>query len=174
MVPAGDHLFSPPTQWTRPSWTGYIATLSDAMLIIHAAQQGLIPHITHQLDASERQTITSGSVFVFNGSCIKGWSDNIEWSPAHLFDKFLLYQQKNSADHSNAGMDDPDPSAGGSSSSTFAKHSSASIVGSSSTGIAAHIKHERALMDSLPNSDSYKADGFIKKVGTPLYLLSTC
>jgi hypothetical protein len=49
-----------------PPFIGYVETTVNALRLIHAAQQGVIPRVTRQLNDSERRTmIKSGAVFVF-------------------------------------------------------------------------------------------------------------
>lgn len=48
-----------------PPFTGYVETTVNALRLIHAARQGVIPRITRRLNDSERRTmIKSGAVFV--------------------------------------------------------------------------------------------------------------
>lgn len=56
---------------------GYVETTVNALRLIHAARQGVIPCITRPLNDSERRTmIKSGAVFVFcvEESQIKRWT----------------------------------------------------------------------------------------------------
>jgi hypothetical protein len=47
-------------------FTGYVETTVNALCLIHAARQGVIPCITRRLNDSEcRTVIKSGAVFVF-------------------------------------------------------------------------------------------------------------
>ena len=60
-----------------PPFIGYVETAVDALRLIHASRQGVIPRITQRLDDSERRTmIKSGAVFVFcvQESQIKRWT----------------------------------------------------------------------------------------------------
>ena len=60
-----------------PPFTGYVETTVNALRLIHAARQGLIPRITRRLNDSERRSmIKSGAVFVFSveESGIKRWT----------------------------------------------------------------------------------------------------
>jgi hypothetical protein len=63
-----------------PPFTGYVETTVNALRLIHAARQGVIPRITRRLNDSERRTmIKSGAVFVFSveESGIKRWTGEI-------------------------------------------------------------------------------------------------
>ena len=60
-----------------PPFIGYVETTVNALRLIHAARQGVIPRITRRLNDSERRTmIKSGAVFVFcvQESQIKRWT----------------------------------------------------------------------------------------------------
>ena len=60
-----------------PPFIGYVETTLNALRLIHAARQGVIPRITRRLNDSERRTmIKSGAVFVFcvQESQIKRWT----------------------------------------------------------------------------------------------------
>lgn len=60
-----------------PPFTGYVETTVNALRLIHAARQGVIPRITRRLNDSERRTmIKSGAVFIFSvdESGIKRWT----------------------------------------------------------------------------------------------------
>lgn len=59
---------------------GYVETTVNALRLIHAARQGVIPRITRRLNDSERRDmIKSGSVFVFSveESGIKRWTGEL-------------------------------------------------------------------------------------------------
>lgn len=70
-----------------PSFCGYVETTIDALRLIRAAQQGVIPRIARRLNDNERRTIVkSGAVFVFNveESGIKRWGHGMYYSLAYL------------------------------------------------------------------------------------------
>jgi Gti1/Pac2 family len=91
-----------------PPFTGYVETTVNALRLIHAARQGVIPRITRRLNDSERRTmIKSGAVFVFSveESGIKRWTgeiafiaqrapaykvDGLLWSPSRIVGNFLV------------------------------------------------------------------------------------
>lgn len=63
-----------------PPFTGYVETTVNALRLIHAARQGVIPRITRRLNDSERRTmIKSGAVFIFSvdESGIKRWTGGL-------------------------------------------------------------------------------------------------
>ncbi|KIK50654.1 hypothetical protein GYMLUDRAFT_182460 [Collybiopsis luxurians FD-317 M1] len=50
-----------------PYFHGYVETTMDALQLIYAARQGIIPRITRRLNHTERGVmIKSGAVFIFS------------------------------------------------------------------------------------------------------------
>ncbi|KAK0444047.1 Gti1/Pac2 family-domain-containing protein [Armillaria borealis] len=102
---------------------GYVETTVNALRLIHAARQGVIPRITRRLNDSERRDmIKSGSVFVFSveESGIKRWTatcwqDGLLWSPSRIVGNFLVYREINERASSRGGhrrsygLDDTQP-----------------------------------------------------------------
>ncbi|EAU85258.2 hypothetical protein CC1G_10044 [Coprinopsis cinerea okayama7 len=79
-----------------PPFIGYVETTVNALRLIHAARQGVIPRITRRLNDTERRSmIKSGSVFVFSveESGIKRWTDGLLWSPSRIVGNFLVYRE---------------------------------------------------------------------------------
>lgn len=109
--------------------------------------------------------LTSGSVYVWSeDSQIMRWTDGIQWGPSRTLDNFRLYHSKNNYGH--------DPAID--SRKTFAEHNPANVLDSPLSDIAASLKRERIILDSLPDSYNYKVDKLIKKVraapyGLPIY-----
>ena len=57
---------------------GFVATTGDALRLIQAAREGIIPRLTRRLNALERRAmIRSGAIFLFSDeeSGIKRWTD---------------------------------------------------------------------------------------------------
>ena len=72
---------------------GYVETTTDALRLIMAARQGIIPRITRRLNDSERRSmIRSGAVFVFcvEESGIRRWTEGLSWSPSRIVGNFLV------------------------------------------------------------------------------------
>jgi hypothetical protein len=72
---------------------GYVETTTDALRLIMAARQGIIPRITRRLNDSERRSmIRSGAVFVFcvEESGIRRWTEGLAWSPSRIVGNFLV------------------------------------------------------------------------------------
>ncbi|KAI0287311.1 Gti1/Pac2 family-domain-containing protein [Russula brevipes] len=86
---------------------GYVETTTDALRLIMAARQGIIPRITRRLNDSERRSmIRSGAVFVFcvEESGIKRWTEGLSWSPSRIVGNFLMYREVGER-NSNRGAD---------------------------------------------------------------------
>ncbi|KIK62573.1 hypothetical protein GYMLUDRAFT_242725 [Collybiopsis luxurians FD-317 M1] len=69
----------------------------NALQLIYAAQQGVIPRITHRSDDAERRSmIESGAVFIFSGEVIgiKRWTDGLLWSSPVIIGDFLVYRER--------------------------------------------------------------------------------
>ena len=90
-----------PSAGRRPSqassevqhFIGYVETTTDALRLIMAARQGIIPRTTRRLNDSERKSmIRSGAVFVFcvEESGIKRWTEGLSWSPSRIDSNFLV------------------------------------------------------------------------------------
>ncbi|RDB21974.1 Global transcription regulator sge1 [Hypsizygus marmoreus] len=160
----------PASAWTEPPWSGWIETTGDALLILEAARQGLIPRVTRRLVDSERKMITSGSVFVFDEeeSGIKRWTDGFFWSPSRILGNFLLYREtdKRGAGHRGGRSD---------TSSDINEQSQYGLDGvkvegqslsrpkSDDSHLGVDKQRERTLMGSLTNSYKFKPDGLMKK-----------
>ncbi|THV02130.1 hypothetical protein K435DRAFT_653982 [Dendrothele bispora CBS 962.96] len=77
---------------------GYIETTVQALRLIYAAHQSLIPRTTRRLNDLERRSlIKSGAVFIFGveESGIKRWTDGLLWSPSRIAGNFLVYKEMN-------------------------------------------------------------------------------
>ncbi|CAO1621403.1 unnamed protein product [Parajaminaea phylloscopi] len=80
---------------STPTFTGYVSTTHDALIIFECVRRGIMPKIPRRLRDDERQLIRSGSVFVFDEkqSGIKRWTDGLLWSPSRILWNFLVYRQ---------------------------------------------------------------------------------
>ncbi|KAK5069387.1 Global transcription regulator sge1 [Lithohypha guttulata] len=80
----------------HPTFTGYVATTQDALILFEACLQGSLPLIPRRIHDGEKDTlIRSGSVFVYEEktSSIQRWTDGVVWSPSRSLDKFLVYRE---------------------------------------------------------------------------------
>ncbi|KAF8963145.1 Gti1/Pac2 family-domain-containing protein [Flammula alnicola] len=138
-----------------PPFTGYVETTVNALRLIHAARQGVIPRITRRLNDSERRTmIKSGAVFVFSveESGIKRWTDGLLWSPSRIVGNFLVYREINERTSSRGSHKKPYPS-DDSPTRTLARKSSPDQI---SMGFKGHPADQ----------GTFKAGGLIKKTIT--------
>ncbi|KAI5122552.1 hypothetical protein M0805_005279 [Coniferiporia weirii] len=75
---------------------GFVETTGDALRLIQAARQGIIPRITRRLNDLERRAmIRSGSIFIFSDdeSGIKRWTEGLSWSASRIVGNFLVYRE---------------------------------------------------------------------------------
>ncbi|ODQ45617.1 hypothetical protein PICMEDRAFT_25676, partial [Pichia membranifaciens NRRL Y-2026] len=80
----------------KPTYTGYIATSKDALLIFQAVLSGVLTPVHRRPSENERsELVKSGNVFVFieETSRIKRWTDGISWSPSRILGRFLIYRE---------------------------------------------------------------------------------
>lgn len=80
----------------RPSYTGFIGSTKDAILIIQAVLSGDLPVVEQRPQDRERvDLIKSGNVFVFieESSGIKRWTDGVSWSASRVLGRFLVYRE---------------------------------------------------------------------------------
>ncbi|KAF8629966.1 hypothetical protein AX17_005532 [Amanita inopinata Kibby_2008] len=155
-----------------PPFTGYVETTVNALRLIHAARQGVIPRITRRLNDSERRTmIKSGAVFVFSveESGIKRWTDGLLWSPSRIVGNFLVYREINERTSSRCGHKKPYPS--DESSRALARRNSPDSL---SGGYKGHLPGSHGGNDQ----GTFKPNGLIKKTitvtieGSDLHLIS--
>ncbi|QPG97142.1 hypothetical protein C2857_005851 [Epichloe festucae Fl1] len=79
-----------------PSWQGYIASTTDALVAIEAYLVGLIDGIPRRPRYAEHHSlIKSGSVLIFEEgpSGIKRWTDGLKWGPSRVLGNFLIYRE---------------------------------------------------------------------------------
>lgn len=72
---------------------GFVETTGDALRLVQAARQGLIPRITRRLNDEERgRIVCSGSIFIFSveESGIKRWTEGLSWSASRIAGNFLV------------------------------------------------------------------------------------
>ncbi|KAJ2784942.1 Gluconate transport-inducing protein [Coemansia interrupta] len=77
------------------TYTGYVDTTEDALLIFEACRLNVLPRRTRRLAESERKYVESGSVFVWDEteSGIRRWTDGRRWSPSRVSGCFLVYSE---------------------------------------------------------------------------------
>ncbi|KAK9461563.1 Gti1/Pac2 family-domain-containing protein, partial [Lipomyces oligophaga] len=164
------------------TYTGYVSTTHDALILFQACMQGLLHSVSRRPHDRERvDLIRSGNIFIFNEgtSGIKRWTDGIAWSPSRILGNFLVYRQlekpfapgekkraaKRNRRKKQRDMPYPNPSP-----TTPSSNMPSNSVQSASA--------ERALVGSLVDSYGFKEGGLIKKTmsvlinGSPHHLVS--
>ncbi|KAJ2858184.1 Gluconate transport-inducing protein [Coemansia erecta] len=78
-----------------PTYTGYIETTEDALLVFEACRLGILKRRSRRLVESERKHVQSGSVFVWDEAeaGIRRWTDGRRWSPSRVSGCFLIYTE---------------------------------------------------------------------------------
>lgn len=81
------------------TYHGLILTLQDALLILEATRQKILPIIKRRLNDIERKTITLGSVFAWSETkCgMKRWTDGKIWLASKIKGPFLIYCEQDEA-----------------------------------------------------------------------------
>ncbi|KDQ59130.1 hypothetical protein JAAARDRAFT_33862 [Jaapia argillacea MUCL 33604] len=145
-------MFVTPSSDDVHPFSGFIETTADALRLVQAARQGVIPRITRRLNDFERRSmIRSGSVFVFNveESGMKRWTEGLAWSPSRMSGNFLVYREVTERGSTRTGQRKP--------------------YGDASASDAGHHANDQ---------DAYKPGGLIKKTitvnidGTDYHLIS--
>jgi hypothetical protein len=93
-----------------PTFTGHIATLHDAHLLIECCLRGLIESFPRRLSEFEQgELVRNGSVFVYeeDSSGIKRWTDGKRWSASRKAGYFLVYQEKEKKPRMSKRSKDP-------------------------------------------------------------------
>lgn len=80
----------------EPTYTGYVATTQDALILFEACLTGVLHHVPRRPHDRERShLVRSGSIFIYeeNSSGIKRWTDGVTWSPSRILGNFLVYRE---------------------------------------------------------------------------------
>ncbi|KAJ5985013.1 hypothetical protein N7499_008733 [Penicillium canescens] len=162
----------------EPTFTGYVATTQDALILFEACLTGVLHHVPRRPHDRERShLVRSGSVFIYeeNASGIKRWTDGVTWSPSRILGNFLVYRELDKPfppGEKKRAMKKatrrPMPARPG---EPYPRHDSNGGQGysptSSTSGQFADRPHqsevERALVGSLVDSYGFKDSGLVKK-----------
>lgn len=89
MFKALGHIFEMETYY------GYVRTPADAIKLFEACRLGLLPRVQRRLSEKERQSIRSGSVFVWDEreAGMRRWTDGKSWSASRVSGSFLTYRE---------------------------------------------------------------------------------
>jgi hypothetical protein len=77
------------------TYYGYVRTPADAIKLFEACRIGLLPRVQRRLSEKERQSIRSGSVFVWDEreAGMRRWTDGKSWSASRVSGSFLTYRE---------------------------------------------------------------------------------
>ncbi|KAK9441740.1 cAMP-independent regulatory protein pac2 [Metarhizium brunneum] len=77
------------------TYHGFVRTPGDAIKLFEACRLGLLPRVQRRLSEKERQSIRSGSVFVWDEreAGMRRWTDGKSWSASRVSGSFLTYRE---------------------------------------------------------------------------------
>jgi Gti1/Pac2 family transcription factor len=77
------------------TYHGHVRTPADAIKLFEACRLGLLPRVQRRLSEKERQSIKSGSVFVWDEreAGMRRWTDGKSWSASRVSGSFLTYRE---------------------------------------------------------------------------------
>ncbi|KAL9123576.1 MAG: hypothetical protein Q9217_007004 [Psora testacea] len=77
------------------TYNGHVGTPADAIILFEACRLGLLPRVQRRLSEKERQSIKSGSVFVWDEreAGMRRWTDGKSWSASRVSGSFLTYRE---------------------------------------------------------------------------------
>src|SRR6266536_4293855 len=80
---------------TVETYNGHVRTPADAIKLFEARRLGLLPRVQRRLSEKERQSIKSGSVFVWDEreAGMRRWTDGKSWSASRVSGSFLTYRE---------------------------------------------------------------------------------
>ncbi|GAB7366300.1 hypothetical protein MBLNU230_g8100t1 [Neophaeotheca triangularis] len=122
------------------TYNGHVRTPADAIILFEACRIGLLPRVQRRLSEKERQSIKSGSVFVWDEreAGMRRWTDGKSWSASRVSGSFLTYREMEGKRGGN----------------NFDKTASANRDG---------IQGNDADSDGSPDGYRYKVDGLMKQ-----------
>ncbi|KAI4143764.1 MAG: hypothetical protein L6R39_004459 [Caloplaca ligustica] len=77
------------------TYHGHVRTPADAIILFEACRLGTLPRVQRRLSEKERQSIKSGSVFVWDEreAGMRRWTDGKSWSASRVSGSFLTYRE---------------------------------------------------------------------------------
>lgn len=77
------------------TYNGQVRTPTDAIILFEACRMGILPRVQRRLSEKERQSIRSGSVFVWDEreAGMRRWTDGKSWSASRVSGSFLTYRE---------------------------------------------------------------------------------
>jgi hypothetical protein len=150
------------TAITEPTFSGFVDSTYDALVLFEACLQRRVHKITRRLHEKERHLIKSGSIFVFDEreSGIKRWTDNLLWSPSRILGNFLIYRELDKKETQSAANTNALAHGAVEEAPTMLGNSDPSLRGGDPSTA---ISRERALLGSLTSSYKFKLNGLVKK-----------
>lgn len=146
------------------TYYGRVRTPTDAIILLEACRIGLLPRVQRRRSEKERQSIRSGSVFVWNEreAGMRRWTDGKSWSASRVSGSFLTYREMESK------------RGGGN-----VSQSSVSRAGKTPETTRDNDEDRSGGADERPDGYRYKPDGLVKQsfsittsTGQHLHLIS--
>jgi Gti1/Pac2 family transcription factor len=77
------------------TYHGHVRNPQDAIILFEACRIGQLPRVQRRLSEKERQSIRSGSVFVWDEreAGMRRWTDGKSWSASRVSGSFLTYRE---------------------------------------------------------------------------------
>ncbi|KAL8803241.1 MAG: hypothetical protein Q9182_003272 [Xanthomendoza sp. 2 TL-2023] len=131
------------------TYTGHVRTPADAIILFEACRLGSLPRVQRRLSEKERQSIKSGSVFVWDEreAGMRRWTDGKSWSASRVSGSFLTYREM-------------EGKRGG---SGFAPSLAASRAGKTPESTRGSDSDVEAPQEEGPDGYRYKPDGLMKQ-----------
>ncbi|RDA91833.1 hypothetical protein CP533_3645 [Ophiocordyceps camponoti-saundersi (nom. inval.)] len=154
------------------TYHGFVRAPADAIKLFEACRLGLLPRVQRRLSEKERQSIRSGSVFVWDEreAGMRRWTDGKSWSASRVSGSFLTYREMEGKRGGGFG--------GGSNGGNSNNNANGRRGGAGKTpdsGRGSDEDHD----DAEPEGYRYKADGLMKQsfslttsTGQHLHLIS--
>lgn len=152
------------------TYRGQVRAPADAVVLFEACRMGLLPRVQRRLSEKERQSIKSGSVFVWDEreAGMRRWTDGKSWSASRVSGSFLTYREMEGR-RGGGGSGFPNAPANASSSGARTPES----------GRGNDSEVDAAGADEGPDAYRYKPDGLLKQsfsittsTGNHLHLIS--
>ena len=147
------------------TYNGHVRTPADAIILFEACRLGLLPRVQRRLSEKERQSIKSGSVFVWDEreAGMRRWTDGKSWSASRVSGSFLTYREMEGKRGGNG----------------FAPPLGASRAGKTPDSTRGSDSDLEMAGDDGPDGYRYKPDGLMKQsfsittsTGNHLHLIS--
>ena len=170
--------FSNSSHSDMETYHGHVRTPTDAIILFEACRIGSLPRVQRRLSEKERQSIKSGSVFVWDEreAGMRRWTDGKSWSASRVSGSFLTYREM----EGKRGGGSTGGGGNGTSNGGFPP-TVAALARTGRTPESAHGSESEvdANAEDGPDGYRYKADGLVKQsfsittsAGNHLHLIS--